>query len=72
MDGYLHQGDPFHWTAPVRDPFGRERVVRIAARANRVVLIVPPGEGFEVEPDEAEFLAAALRAASERSRWIPE
>jgi hypothetical protein len=68
MDGHLRSGDPWHWTAPVLDPAHRERQVRIAARLGRVCVMVPPGEGFEVLPDEAEYLAAALHAAAQRAR----
>lgn len=61
MEGHLL------WTVPVEDPAGRKREVRVGARGGRVVLLAPPGEGCTMTKDAADYLSAAVKAASERA-----
>lgn len=62
MEGHLL------WIVPVEDGFGRKREVRVGARGGRVVLVPPPGEGCTMTQDDADYLSAAVKAASERAR----
>jgi hypothetical protein len=68
MDGHLKPGNPFHWTVSAEDAGDRESKVLIGVRGGRIVFKTPPGEGFSMDPDNADFLSAAVAAASERAR----
>lgn len=61
MEGHLL------WTVPVEDNFGRSREVKVGARDGKVVLLPPPGEGCTMSTDAADYLSAAVKAASERA-----
>lgn len=64
MDGYAGS-DPFHWSIPVEDAGGRERMWRIGARDGRVVSVPPPGEGFVIK--NPRYASAAILQATEQA-----
>lgn len=63
MAGLQREADPFHWSVPVMDPGGRVREIRIGVREGRVVVKVPPGEGFSISVQSARSVAASFDAA---------
>jgi hypothetical protein len=66
----LHNGGRPHlqWRTAVEDAAGRPREVVIVDADGRVVVSPPPGEGFSLDPDQADLLAAAIQTASNRAR----
>jgi len=62
---------PLHWKVEVRDARERQRRARIGVRDGRVVLVPPPGEGFTMRPQDADYMAASLQAAATQARAEP-
>lgn len=56
------------WEIQVADAHDRPRAVRVRTLDGRIAVGTPPGEGFSLDPDQCDQLAAALRAAGERAR----
>jgi hypothetical protein len=59
-----------NWQLSVADAMGRPRAVGVDTYDHRITVTTPPGEGFSMNPDEADQLAAALLAASSRARQV--
>lgn len=56
------------WQTTVVDPAGRTRAVVVTSDAGRVAVAPPPGEGFSMNTDEADYFAASILAAASRAR----
>jgi hypothetical protein len=56
------------WEIQVADAHDRPRAVRVRVSDGRVAIGTPPGEGFSLDPEQCERMAAALRVAGERAR----
>jgi len=61
-------GSSVQWHAAAEDPAGRLREVIVTSERGRVAVSPPPGEGFSMNADEADNLALAILAASNRAR----
>jgi hypothetical protein len=56
------------WETTVEDPAGRVRAVVVTTERGRVGVAPPPGEGFSMNTDEADYFAASILAAANRAR----
>lgn len=56
------------WETTVVDPAGRTRSVVVTNDSGRVTVAPPPGEGFTMNTDEADYFAASILAAANRAR----
>lgn len=75
--GNPQPGDPYLWTVPVYDPFDREVELKVGVRrvehkdgrreARVAVLLPAAGDGCTITQDNADYLSAVVKAASERA-----
>lgn len=66
----LHGAQPPQWRTDVADTAGRPREVVVADADGRITVTPPPGAGFSLNPDQADLLALATQAASNRARRL--
>jgi hypothetical protein len=55
---------PMEWRTGVEDATGRPREIVVTEADGRITVSLPPGEGFSINPDQADLLALALLSAS--------
>lgn len=56
--------EQLRWRIPARDAADEDRSISVLVVGDRVVVVLPPGDVFVFEPDEAEQLAAVLGEVS--------
>lgn len=61
-----HADARYQFAYPVRDPFGRERMLRIGAENGEVIWDGPPWG--TVDPDEADRIDLGWKASANRAR----
>lgn len=64
----IQQPTRLQWQTTAKDPAGRTRAVVVTSDAGRVAVAPPPGEGFSMNTDEADYFAASILAAASRAR----
>jgi hypothetical protein len=64
----IQQPTRLQWQTTVEDPAGRTRAVVVTSDGGRVAVAPPPGEGFSMNTDEADYFAASILAAANRAR----
>lgn len=52
--------EQLRWRIPARNAADEDRSISVLVVGDRVVVVLPPGDVFVFEPDEAEQLAAVL------------
>lgn len=52
--------EQLRWRVPARNAADEDRSISVLVVGDRVVVVLPPGDVFVFEPDEAEQLAAVL------------
>ena len=56
------------WRVPVWDGMSRRREIVVTVTDGVVVIKAPPGEGFRLDPDDADTLAYSILTASNYAR----